>query len=119
MQLDERVAGAARHLQLQIRHLELRGLSGAGSGVVQEQQQRMVTDSLRRLHIRCSQECVHLWLLQVRDLRAGKLPERNRENAPRPFQVFRAVLADEAGKRVQRCQTLVDGPRGEVLVTRR
>jgi transposase len=65
------------------------------------------------------QECVHLWLLQVRDLRAGKLPERNRENAPRPFQVFRAVLADEAGKRVQRCQTLVDGPRGEVLVTRR
>jgi hypothetical protein len=102
-------------LQLQVLDLELRGFSCAGTCVVQEQQQRVITHSLRRLQIRCCQERVHFWFLEIGDLRASKLPERYRQNTARPLQVFRPILADETRKGMHGCEPLIDGSRAHKL----
>ena len=71
---DRRVISVANR-QIQIADQRLGRFIGTGTGVVKEQQERVISPSLSRTSIRSFQQCIHFRLLQVRYRRMRSLFE--------------------------------------------
>ena len=93
---------------------ERRGLARACTGVVKEQQQRMIAYPLARQSIGSGQQRIDLRLLQVSDAGRNTLLDRHHPDLGAPFHVLRTVRADEPGQGMDRAETLVPRGRGAV-----
>src|SRR5438034_11727995 len=80
-----------------IRYDQVSGFVNTSAGVVEKEQQGMVTDYLFCALIGCLQHGVHLGFVEIRHHGFRGFLERNGANLSAPGNVLRAVHADELG----------------------
>jgi len=93
--------------QLQIANQKLCGFIGSGAGVIQEQQEDMISLSLSRALIGSVQQRIHLQFFKVGNRLRTCFLEGYAANLSRPADVFWAMKADKPDKCVNGCQTLI------------
>ena len=94
-------------VQVQVGDLYLGGLRSSGSCVVEEQEKGMVAPALRRSPVRGCEQGVDLWLFEIRNDGFAGFFERYRTDLSGPFDMYRAMLADEARERTNGGKPLV------------
>src|ERR1035438_4508313 len=99
-------------IQVQFADEQLRGLMRARTGVVQKQQQRVISTSLIGCSVRGAKKSVHMRLFQVRQQSLAGFFERDGTNLATPSDMFWAVLSDKPGQGMNRSQALVAGWNG-------
>jgi hypothetical protein len=80
---------------------------GAGSGIVQEQQERVVATPLRGATVGCREQGIHLRLVEVGNWSLSGSFEGNRPKLSAPFDTLGTTLADEMGQHMDHGQSLV------------
>jgi hypothetical protein len=104
---DERRIPTWRRPKSQVTNDDVRHLVGAGADVVQEQQDGVIAAALGFRHVWRCQEGIHLLLPQVGHRWSGRSLEGDGSDLAAPTDVFRAVLCDEVGERVDGRQALI------------
>jgi len=93
--------------QIQVAHRHADGFTRPGAGVVQEEQDRVVAETLTSAESRGVEQRVHLMFLEVAHAFVGRLLERDTADFIAPREVLGAAGADEARERVERGQALI------------
>ena len=96
-----------RQIQVADRHAD--GFARPGTGVVQEEQYRVVAEALTGAEVRGVEQRVHLMFLEIAHAFVWRLLERNAADFTAPREVLGAPGADEARERVERGQSLIAG----------
>jgi hypothetical protein len=96
-----------QRVELKVANDQLGHLISAGAGVVEKQQESIVSSSLRGLLIGRCQKRIHLSSIEIWDQALGRLFEWNSADLAAPHYVFWTMLAHKAGERVERGQSLI------------
>src|SRR5712692_2687579 len=86
------------------------GLAGAGAGVVEEQQEAVITPAVLAGAVRSGQQRVHLRLVEIAEAGPVVSFEGHRPDLAAPGNQLWTSLADKGGKGVDRRQSLVARP---------
>lgn len=77
------------------------------TGIVEKQQQGVVTSTLRCTSIWASKERIHFSLVEIGHHRSCSLLVRDAAQLGAPLDMFRAVLANESSQSMDSSQTLI------------
>jgi hypothetical protein len=89
--------------QIEVPHGKRCDFGRAGTGVIEEEEDRVVAETLPRGAIRCVEERIHLGLFEVAHHLAHRLLEGNPADLAAPREMLRAAFADVTGKRMDGC----------------
>src|SRR5215472_3320619 len=102
-------SNGGRGSQIQVSYGEVSGFTGTGTGVVKEEEQRVISLALGSATIRECQESVHFIFFEIRQGGRDGLTPRHRFDLGSEVNQLRNTLADEMEERTNGGETLVDG----------
>jgi hypothetical protein len=89
--------------QIEVADGQRRDFGRAGTGVIEEEEDRVVAETLPGRTVGCVEYRIHLGFFEVAHGLAHCLLEGNPTDLAAPREMFRAAFADVAGKRVDGC----------------
>jgi len=93
--------------QLQVAHGHPDRFARPGTGVVQEEQYRVIAEALPGAEVRGVEQRIHLMFFEITHAFVWRLLERDAADLIAPREVLGAAAADEAPERVERGQSLI------------
>jgi len=94
---------------MKIADADVGGFIGAGSGIVQEQQKRVVATPLRGATVGGREQGIHLRFVEVGDRSLSGSFEGDGPNLSAPFDTLGTMLPDEMSQPMDHRQSLVAG----------
>src|ERR1051325_3426831 len=99
---------AARRLsQTELSDVKLSRLIRPGAGIVEEQEQRVITPTLRRVALQRRRQRIHLRFFQICDGGFDSPLEWNCLNLPTPLDMFGTPFGNEVRQGMDCCQSLI------------